>query len=375
MSRTDPGPLAVRLADLIRQNGPIKVARYMEEALGHPEYGYYVQKDPFGRRGDFTTAPEISQAFGELIGAWCAVVWRSMGAPAAFSLVELGPGRGTLMVDALRAVKGIDGFLEAAHVHLVESSPALRRRQQAVLSGCGLGREPAWHRDVSQVPGGPMIVVANEFFDALPIRQFRRTAAGGWRERLVGIDPGRPAAGGGPSFAFVLSPVLETVPVIPPQLRHVPPGSIVEVSPVRLRVMYTIARRLVEAGAAALIIDYGHGQSAPGDTLQAVKDHAFHPVLVDPGVADLTAHVDFESLAAVAADAGAAVHGPVTQGAFLERLGLSLRTRALVANATPKQGLDLIQASRRLSDSRQMGTLFKVLGVTQPCLQAPVGFV
>ena len=178
MQHPRSNPLAEHLRDVIRRQGPITIARYMEDALSHPRYGYYVQKDPLGRAGDFTTAPEMTQVFGELIGAWCATIWHAMGGPALVRLVELGPGRGTFMADLLRAVKGEAAFLKALQLHFVEASPVLRRRQGEALAAAGLESRSFWHRDVSQLPGGPMILIANEFFDALPIRQFERSPVG-----------------------------------------------------------------------------------------------------------------------------------------------------------------------------------------------------
>jgi len=324
---------AERLRRLIRHEGPIPVARFMAEANAH----YYATRDPFGAAGDFTTAPEISQMFGELIGLWLVEVWRGMGRPAPVRLVELGPGRGTLMADALRAARLDPAFLAATELHFVETSPALIGAQRARLP-------QARHAgDFAEVPDGPLLLVANEFFDALPIRQFVRVGTA-WRERRVGLD--------GERFVFTES------------------GELSETAPAREAAMAEVARRVAAFGGAALVVDYGHARSAPGDTLQAVRGHRFHDPLVAPGEADLTAHVDFEALAAAARAEGAAVHGPVGQGAFLHALGIEARAAAL----RPKGGAAVDAALTRLTGDDAMGSLFKVLSLTSPDLLPPPGF-
>ncbi len=352
------------LRGIIAAEGPIPLARFMAEALSHPEHGYYMRGDPLGAEGDFITAPEISQVFGELIGLWCAVVWQSMGAPATLRLVELGPGRGTLMADALRAAgQAAPEFRAAVDIHLVESSPALRRKQRAALAGVPV----AWHGDIAGVPAGPALIVANEFFDALPIDQFER-AADGWRRRLVAAD----AATGG----FRFEPAAEAGPPpepLAPGLCAAPEGSIVERRPEADRIAAAIARRLAAGGGAALVIDYGYARSAPGDTLQAVRGHRFADPLAAPGESDLTAHVDFEALAAAASAAGAVVHGPVGQGALLTRLGIAARAEKL-AEAAPERRSEIDAACRRLIDGAEMGSLFKALVLADPALPPPPGF-
>ncbi len=345
----------------IVRDGPLTVAQFMEESLGHPEFGYYITRDPLGARGDFITAPEISQIFGELIGAWAATVWQGMGEPAAFHLVELGPGRGTLMADALRATKSVGGFHHATQVHLIETSPVLRDKQKAALAGHhSESIEPHWHRDLSQVPDGPAIVIANEFFDALPVRQFQRILAS-WRERMVDLNEAKDGLG------FHLNDQPAKTHLIPDALKQAPDGSWAEISPAGLRVMYTLADRLTRHGGAALIIDYGHTQTAPGETFQAVQSHGFSDVLASPGEQDLTTHVDFAALGRVAVEAGARLHGPVTQAEFLNDLGLAARTRRLAANAKDDaQTAAVLSGAERLVDTAQMGTLFKVLGVSAP---------
>ena len=363
--------LVDHLRQRIAREGPLTVARYMEEALSHPRYGYYRRSDPLGAAGDFITAPEISQMFGELIGLWCAVVWEALGSPAPVNLVELGPGRGTLMADALRAARRTPAFLAAVAVHLVETSPLLRARQRDALPAAGVEGTPAWHEDFDGVPDGPLLLIANEFFDALPVRQFQRSGDG-WRERLVDVGSE------GDGFRFVLSPHLPEVPLaadtVPPGVDGAPEGSVIEVCPVAIGLARAIGERVAGRGGAALIVDYGHAESAFGETLQAVKGHAYHPVLSDPGAADLTAHVDFAALARAAVGAGARTFGPVDQGEFLERLGLGARAGGLLAKATPEQAAEIRAARRRLADREHMGALFKALAITGAGMAPPPGF-
>jgi NADH dehydrogenase [ubiquinone] 1 alpha subcomplex assembly factor 7 len=348
-------PLEAEIRRIIAADGPMPVARYMELCLGHPRYGYYMTRDPLGVAGDFVTAPEVSQMFGELIGAWAATVWRQMGAPAAVQLIELGPGRGTLMADALRAGKALPGFLDAATVHLVETSPVLRTRQQATL-----GAAPVqWHDRIEHVPEGPCIAIANEFVDALPVDQLVR-GRDGWHPRMVGVVADR--------LAFVVAPD----PLRHPVEANAAPGSILELrhdAPVAL-----LAQRVARHGGAALIMDYGHTATAPGDSLQAVRAHKFTDPLAEPGEADLTTQVDFAALARTAQRAGAVTHGPLGQGEFLRRLGIEARAARLKANATPQQTADIDAALTRLTAAGQMGELFKVMGVTDPRLGALPGF-
>ncbi|MHA1568218.1 MAG: class I SAM-dependent methyltransferase [Alphaproteobacteria bacterium] len=360
--------LAAHLERLISAEGPISVARYMAEALGHPVHGYYMRGDPLGASGDFITAPEISQIFGELIGLWCAVVWRAVDRPKPVRLVELGPGRGTLMADALRAARrSAPEFHAALDLHLVETSPPLRAAQRACLGDTAA----TWHDTATEVPAGPMLVIANEFIDALPVHQFVRTA-GGWRERLVGFDP----ATGGFFFqpAAAETPALDLVPAaLWASAEGCDEGGIVEIRPAGREIAAAIAARVAAHGGAALIVDYGHGRSAAGDTLQAVRGHRHADPLAEPGAADLTAHVDFQALGEAASAAGAAVHGPVTQGAFLTALGIEAR-RDMLADADPDKARDIRGACRRLIDTAEMGSLFKVLAIAGPGQPEPPGF-
>ena len=354
-------PLMQEIKRRIETAGPIGLADYMELALGHPAHGYYATRDPLGAKGDFVTAPEISQMFGELLGLWCAEAWRRAGAPGKVRLVELGPGRGTLMADALRALRLAPDFRAAATVHLVEASPALRAVQRATLAG----HDVAWHGDLGEVPDGPLLLIANEFLDALPIRQIVR-AEDGWHERLVGLD----GAGG---FAFTLDPrPTGLAALLPGALREcAPEGSLVELSPAVLGVAAAIARRVAADGIAALIVDYGHAATGPGETLQAVRGHRRHAVLEAPGTADLTAHVDFAALG-LAAVPPASTLGPVGQGDFLRRLGIEHRARTLAAAGNRAD--EVAAALRRLTDPAEMGTLFKVLALVPPGAPSPAGF-
>ena len=354
--------LVAQLRQRISENGPLTVAEYMAEALGNPEHGYYMHRDPLGRAGDFITAPEVSQMFGELLGLWCADRWQAMGGPDPVNLVELGPGRGTLMADALRAAEGAPGFIDAVRLHLVETSPVLRAFQERAVGS----HAPVWLDDLTDVPvGGPTLVLANEFFDALPVRQFEKWADG-WHERLVDIDSD--------GFVWTVASQPTEDPPIPCPVRNSPDGSIAEVSPTSRGLINSLAARLVAAPGTALIIDYGHSESAVGDTLQAVKGHRYHDPLAEPGETDITAHVDFAVLASVAEAVGAAVYGPVGQGMFLETLGIGIRAEALAASAGSEQTVEIAAARRRLTDAGAMGSLFKVMAVTSPGLGTPPGF-
>ncbi|GGF08252.1 ATP synthase subunit beta [Aliidongia dinghuensis] len=344
-------PLERQLAGEIRASGPIGVDRFMAAALGH----YYGTRDPLGAGGDFTTAPEVSQVFGEILGLWSADQWQRLDGPLPVRLVELGPGRGTLMADMLRALRVVPALRQAVEIHLVETSPALRARQAATLAGSHPDVTPHWHDALADVPEGPMLLVANEFFDALPIRQWRR-AGETWRERLVGLD----AAG---QLAFTLGP--EGHPPIPPP-NDAPDGALFETCEPALAVAREIGRRLSRAPGAALLIDYGHGRTAAGDTLQAVKGHAFAPVLAEPGEADLTAHVDFDALGQALAAVGANVAPLAPQGQFLIDHGANLRLDALLRGKDEDAALVLKAGVRRLLDPMEMGRLFKVLAATSP---------
>lgn len=357
-------PLEHRIKALIRLTGPITVADYMAICLGDPEHGYYIARDPFGADGDFVTAPEVSQMFGELIGLWAVDTWDRLGRPAPFQLVELGPGRGTLMADALRAARLVPEFLAAARLHLVETSPRLRDRQAKTLAGGPLA--PIWHDTVAGLPAGPAIVLANEFFDALPIRQYVKTG-GIWRERVVGLDTDE-------NLAFGIGAGVLDASAVPPDARSAPDGAVLETGAIAGAVMTTLAERIVAEGGALLAIDYGYGRAAPGDSFQAVHRHTYADPLADPGDVDLTAHVNFEALARTAQASGATPHSLMDQGRFLMRLGLAERAGALGATADEATRDRLTAEVTRLVHPDEMGTLFKVLAVTRPDLTpAPWG--
>jgi len=362
-------PLACIIAEEIQATGPIPVARFMELALNHPSYGYYRSCYPLGVSGDFITAPETSQMFGEMIGLWAAVVWESLGAPAPFTLAELGPGRGTLIADALRAGRAKTGFVKAARLHLVETSPPLRAHQMKALGVF----DPLFHDHVAELPTGPLIVIANEFFDALPVRQIIPMEAG-WSERCVDYQPD--CIGG---FNFTIGSPVPPEDFNPTFTWDVAsgdtnPGPIHELSPTGQTIIGELAGRCANAPGAVLIIDYGHVKSGVGETLQAVRGHEFINPLSDPGTADLTAHVDFEALTRSALDAGINVFGPISQSQFLISLGITARAKRLMAKATAKQAGDIEAALKRLLAPSEMGNLFKVMALASPGAKAPPGF-
>ncbi|MFM9934733.1 MAG: class I SAM-dependent methyltransferase [Novosphingobium sp.] len=346
MSSTDkaaPGSLHSVFARLIAATGPISIAHYMAESNAR----YYAARDPLGTDGDFVTAPEISQMFGELIGLWLADICQRAGQAQGACYVELGPGRGTLASDALRAA-GRAGF--APPVHFVETSPALTALQRAAHP------QAMWHQDLSTLPDDrPLLIVANEFLDALPVRQLVRTGAG-WRERMVGLagETLVPVAGERPMDAAV-----------PAGLASVPEGSILETSPAAATVVQEVAGRLTAQGGAALFIDYGYTVPRLGSTLQAVRAHRKVGVFASPGEADLTAHVDFAALVPVAEAQGARWLGTCEQGAWLRALGIEARARALT-NASPHAAAAISAAAARLTGTQEMGTLFKVMGLAAP---------
>jgi NADH dehydrogenase [ubiquinone] 1 alpha subcomplex assembly factor 7 len=332
----------------IRQAGPMRLSDYMTECLVHPTLGYYTTRDPLGVAGDFTTAPEISQMFGELIGLFLAQSWLDQGSPTPFTLAELGPGRGTLMADALRATHSVPGFHAAAQVTLIEVSPTLRAAQAELLAPF----HPRWLNQTDALPDQPLFVVANEFFDALPIRQFLRDGAG-WRERLVGLE--------GDDLVFGLgSPAPQLA--LKHRLADTSDGDLVELCAPAQPVISALSGRIASHGGVALIVDYGDWCSL-GDTLQALKGHKSSGVLDDPGQSDLTAHVDFEVLAQSATNAGCAHSRLTPQGVFLERLGITERAQSLTSNLGGEALDTLVSAHRRLTHPQEMGNLFKVLGL------------
>jgi SAM-dependent MidA family methyltransferase len=322
-------PLERALRDRIRTQGPITVETFMEACNSY----YYATRDPLGAAGDFTTAPEISQMFGEMVGAALADAWSRAGMPGGAIYAELGPGRGTLAADALHLMRSADFTGE---VHFVETSPILRELQKNALP------DSLWHQSIHQLPDAPLLLVANEFLDALPIRQLVHGT-----ERRVTV-----LAGG---LAFDRD------------------GDIVESSPAREEAVRAIAERLVKNGGIALFIDYGHARSGTGDTLQAVRRHGFSPILADPGEQDLTSHVDFEAVAHAASSAGVQVTPVANQGEWLKRLGIEARAAAL-ATSNPERAEEIDASLRRLTAPVQMGELFKVIAIHSPDWPAPAGF-
>ena len=392
----ESSPLQSEIKKLITSSGPMPVWRYMELCLTHPEHGYYISRDPLGREGDFTTAPEVSQMFGELLGLWIVQCWRDQGAPKSARLVELGPGRGTLMADALRAARMVPEFLASVEIVMVEASPALREIQREKLSkivrmappphpalspdggegkpsrislspsggeGRGEGAAARWvdHFDET-LCDRPLFLIANEFFDALPIRQFVKTPRG-WCERMVTADESG-------KLAFALAPIASMID-IPAARGEAQDGAVYEISPASAALVQEIARVIAAQGGAALIVDYAHEGIGFGETLQAVAQHKFTGILDAPGEADLSAHVDFAALAQAARASGAKAFGPINQGALLEALGLRERA-AQLAQKNPGEAQTIESAVARLTNPAQMGTLFKTLAIMPN--GAPPGF-
>ena len=362
---TETSLLLSEIKKLIKSSGPIPVWRYMELCLMHPQHGYYLSKDPLGREGDFITAPEVSQMFGELLGLWAASVWKAINSPPLLRLIEIGPGRGTLMADALRALRVLPPLYQALSIHLVEVNPVLRDKQKSALSG---SRNITWHDTIDDVPDGPSVIFANEYFDVLPIHQAVK-AENGWHERTVELD-----SSGKLVFGMASEPIPRFEVLLPSWVRAAPIGAVFEWRP-DAEIM-KIASRVRDQEGAALIIDYGHLRSDAGDTLQAIARHSFADPLKNPGEADVTAHVDFQALVRAAEDLGAGVHGPVPQGDFLKRLGIETRAVNLMAKATSETSEDVASALKRLVGGGRggMGQMFKVLGISEPNITTLAGF-
>lgn len=349
---TDHSPLETIIRQRISERGKITVMDYMDFALGHETYGYYMTRDPFGEHGDFTTAPEICQIFGELIGAWLATMWHQMGG-GEMQLIEFGPGRGTLMADALRATRHVPDFHDALIITMVESSPNLRRFQQATLSS----HHPriSWQPNLDNLPDMPTLFVANEFFDALPIRQFVKTADG-LRERCVHINPDTDM------LEFMVDDM--GISLVKGGTHHQQGDEvIVESCPAARQICAHMAEHIHEYGGAGIIIDYGYLGESRGNTLQAVKQHGFWNPLEQPGVADITAHVAFDDLSDVFSQADIATSPIATQGEFIESIGGEMRLEALMLEADAAQKEALYTGYQRITEASQMGELFKVLGV------------
>jgi NADH dehydrogenase [ubiquinone] 1 alpha subcomplex assembly factor 7 len=356
-------PLGKRIARLIEAQGPISVAQFMMLALHDPEYGAYAARDPIGRAGDFITAPEISQMFGELLGLWLLEVWRHQGAEKRIRLVELGPGRGTLMKDVLRAARLDAKFLAALDLVLVEGSPDLQAVQAEALKDSAV--TPRWSAKIGEaLEGAPLFVLANEFFDALPIRQYVMTGTG-WHERMVTADEN--------GLAFALTPMAVPGLAVPDARGPVETGAMFETSPAATALAEEIASHIAAQGGAALIVDYGYAGEGFGETLQAIAKHKPAAILESPGHADLSAHVDFAALAEAAIRGGAKPFGPLAQGAFLQSLGIAERAGQL-AKKTPSATASVGAALRRLTAPEEMGSLFKALAILPPTATTPPGF-
>ena len=341
------------IARIVR-TGPMNIAEFMADCLMHPIHGYYATRDPFGAKGDFITSPEISQMFGELIGLSLAQAWIDQGQPPHITLAELGPGRGTLMADALRATKAVPGFHAALSVHIVETSPVLLDMQAANIP------DAIWHDTIDTLPDTPLFLVANEFFDALPIRQFVRQGDG-WCEKMVGVTEG--------SLTFGLS-AAAPLGLLEHRLNDTQEGDLVEHCPALGGIVQTVGQRIGQHGGAAVIIDYGDWASL-GDTFQALQSQQHVPPLLHPGEVDLTAHVAF---AAIAANAGSAKFTRLsTQGVFLERLGIAQRAQSLANGLSGAALQSHIAAHRRLTHPSEMGDLFKVMGLYPSHATPPPG--
>lgn len=348
-------PLGAYIRARVEQDGPLSIAEYMRICLQHPEYGYYHKKDPLGARGDFTTAPEISQMFGEMLGLCLAQYWLDTGAPKRITLAELGPGRGTLMADVLRATRVVSGFHDAAQITLIETSPALRKRQAETLAAFA----PEWH-DTLPTTDTPLFLVANEFFDALPIHQYRR-AGDGWHERQISLN--------NEELCFTYSNAAP-IPELAHRLADTKEGDLVETCNDAARHAAAIGTQIARHGGCALLIDYGDWRSQ-GDTFQAVSQHKVSDPLQNAGMADLTAHVDFEAIALAAAPASPSYLTP--QGMFLERLGITARAQALAKGLSGAALKQHIAAHRRLTHPAEMGSLFKVMALFQEGRTPPAG--
>jgi NADH dehydrogenase [ubiquinone] 1 alpha subcomplex assembly factor 7 len=349
----------------IAADGPISIAEYMELALAHPEFGYYMKKDPLGKDGDFITSPEISQIFGELTGLWLSHQWEKIGKPNV-TLAELGPGRGTLMADMLRATKKIPGFHEAISVRLMEISPALKQKQWNTLAG--KHHDIEWIDSLNALAKKPLLLIANEFFDALPICQFVHQD-NAWHERLVDDKNGQ--------LKFVIASAAKqsNLPTNWIASSHTPRNDeIIETCVPALNTIKHLSKHIAKHSGAALIIDYGYTEGTKGDTLQAMRGHQYFEILGKPGSADITAHVDFKALKQAAESAGTNVFGPTPQGKFLMKIGAGHRVQKLVANASPEQGAALISGLERLASPDKMGDLFKVIAITSGNIEHAEGF-
>jgi len=356
--------LRARITELIEAQGPMSVAQFMTISLLDPKEGYYATRDPLGSGGDFITAPEVSQMFGEMVGLWLVQAWSDQGCPKNPRLVELGPGRGTLMADVLRTAAVAPEFLADLEVVLVEASPALQQVQADKLRGSGA--DISWQAQFDDsLDDRPLFLVANEFFDALPVRQYVKTKRG-WCERLVTVSQGE--------LVFALAPIPAPIASIPADRQQAPDGGVYEISPASTALAEAIASTIAAKGGAALMLDYGYTEiSGFSETLQAVSGHRFADTLAEPGEDDVSAHVDFAALAQAGRRGGAHVSGPVTQGMFLANIGIAERAEQLM-KANPDNSRDLLTATERLIGNDQMGTLFKALAFVPPAISDVAGF-
>tara|TARA_B100000686_G_scaffold355172_1_gene470651 strand:+ start:643 stop:1725 length:1083 start_codon:yes stop_codon:yes gene_type:complete len=355
-------PLEKIIKKKVKEKGPIALSEYMSLALTHPLYGYYMKKDPLGKNGDFITAPEISQIFGELIGLWAASTWKQMGHPQSTHLIECGPGRGTLMGDFLRATKLVPNFRSAINLHLLETSPVLKKRQLALLNSAS----PVWHKNMRTVPTGPTILIANEFLDSLPVQQVRKTK-NGWVERLIGLKNDK--------LVFVEGNAIKIEQLINWNIPiNAKVGAIFEMSHSNIEFAEQICTRLDFYPGYALIIDYGYRDSNGKETLQGVRKHSFADPMARPGDIDLTTHVNFGVLATYVSDRGHTAVGPISQATFLERLGVRERTKFLMRNAPQNKAKQIAIGTERLTDPKQMGKLFKAMVIMRNGSPLPAGF-
>lgn len=360
MQREKRVSLKQEIIKLIKSGGPISVSAYMGECLANPKYGYYMQQKPFGSEGDFTTSPEISQIFGELVGIWCAAAWQQMGCPKDIAIVELGPGRGLLMKDFLRGTKHINHFHESIEIHMVEVSDALTKIQQENLKEAH--NNITWHKEIASLPVKPMLLVCNEFFDALPIHQYIKTEKG-WSERFIALDDED-------NFIFTDKPSFD----LPDIYNEAKIGDIVETCPAAEVIMSEIASHIEMADGAALVIDYGYGGQKFGDSLQAMKNHQYSDIFENIGSSDLTAHVNFDALQSAASQYNVNNYKLISQRDFLVNLGIELRMQSLLKSASDGQKDEIISACERLIDPKDMGSLFKVMTITNANMTNPVGF-
>ncbi len=356
--------LEQKIKKLIRERGTISVHHYMQLALADPEFGYYTQKMPIGMQGDFITAPEISQMFGELIGTWFIAGWQSIDHPQDFTLAELGPGKGTLMKDLLRVTNKLPSFMQAADVHMVEINPELKEQQRLSLAPYDI--DISWYDSLLPLPEKPLMLIANEFFDALPIHQLQLTD-NGWRERMITLDNNG-------ELCFSLSETETPHCALAPTQQNIESGAIYEISPEAIAVTQQIAQHINRFGGIALFIDYGYYTQNYVDTLQSVKNHQYHHVLETPGHADLTMLVDFEKLAQTAQAENTKVFYNTTQGDFLRNMGIDIRLSMLCKMASLEQQDQLKKDVYRLTSPEEMGTLFKCMAISSSSTPPLFGF-